>query len=60
MDGEKLQNVADVVVFCQQKQNQDHVTQPNARRTISRFFHLVKPKDVDRITVWDCKNRQGF
>jgi hypothetical protein len=20
----------------------------------------VKPKDVDRITVWDCKNRQGF
>jgi hypothetical protein len=56
MDGEKLQNATNVVAFYQWKQNQDHVTHLNARRTISKFFHLVKPKDVDCTVVWDCRN----
>jgi len=51
MDGEKLQNATNVVAFYQWKQNQDHVTHLNVRRTISKFFHLVKPKDVDYTAV---------
>jgi hypothetical protein len=51
MDGGKLQNAANVVAFCQWKQNQDHATHLNARKTVSRFFHLVKLEDVDRIAL---------
>ncbi len=51
MDGEKLQNATNVVVFYQWKQNQDHVAHPNARRTISNFFHLVKHEDVNHTAV---------
>jgi hypothetical protein len=51
MDGEKLQNVANVVTFCQRKHNQDHVAYLNARRTVSRFFHSMKREDVDSIAI---------
>ncbi len=59
MDGKQLQNVVNVVAFCQWKQNQDHAAHFNARSIVSRFFHLVKPENVNCIAVQDCKNIQG-
>jgi hypothetical protein len=37
MDGEKLQNITNVVAFYQWKQNQDHLAHPNARRIYPIF-----------------------
>jgi len=47
MDGKRLQNTSDVVSFYESKQMEEHVAYPNARKQVFRFFHLVKPKDVD-------------
>jgi hypothetical protein len=54
-DSVRLQNVANVVAFCERKQNEYHVDCPNVRRDVVRYFHLVRPKDVDHGTSWDCK-----
>ncbi len=48
MDGERLHNVTDVMAFCEQKQNEQHVAYPNIRRDVIRYFHLMKIEDVDR------------
>jgi hypothetical protein len=57
MDGKRFQNASDVVSFCESKQTEEHVA--NAKRQVSRFFHLVKPKDVGKSAMWDCKNILG-
>jgi hypothetical protein len=59
MDGKRFQNASDVVSFCESKQMEGHVAYPNAKRQVSRFFHLVKPKDVGKSAMWDCKNILG-
>jgi hypothetical protein len=56
MDSTRLQNVANVVVFCERKHKEENLTYPNAHKKMSRFFHLVKPKNVDQSAAWDCKN----
>jgi hypothetical protein len=56
MDSTKLQNAANVVAFCKRKQKEEHLAYPNAHQKVSRFFHLMKPKDVDQNVAWDCKN----
>jgi hypothetical protein len=43
----KLQNASDVVAFCQRRQQKEHVAYPNIKAKIHRYFHLVKPEDVD-------------
>jgi hypothetical protein len=47
MDSQWLQNVANVVVFCQQKQYHWNVAYPNVRRDVIHYFLLVKLEDVD-------------
>jgi len=47
MDGKKLQNTSDVLSFYGSKQMEEHAAYSNARKQVFRFFHLVKPKDVD-------------
>ncbi len=59
MDGKRLQNVNDVVSFCDSEQMEEHVAYLNAKKHVSRFFHLVKPKDVDKNAIWDYKNIVG-
>jgi hypothetical protein len=54
-----LQNVTDVVAFCEQKQNEQHATYPNAKRDVICYFHLVKPEYVNRRASWDCKKLDG-
>ncbi len=49
-----MRNVVDVVSFCLRRQ-QEHIAYPNARRPISRFFHLIRLEDVDRSVFWHCK-----
>ncbi len=56
MDANRLQSVVDGVSFCERRQMEEHLAYPNARRQVFRLFHLVKPKDVDRNTLWNCKN----
>jgi hypothetical protein len=56
MDGKRFQNASDVVSFYESKQMVEHVAYPNAKRQVFRFFHLVKPEDVDMSVMWDCKN----
>ncbi len=59
MDDKIFQNASDVVSFYESKQMEEHVAYPNAKRQVFWFFHLVKPKDVDRSVMWDCKNIVG-
>ncbi len=47
MDGQCLQNAANVVAFCERKQSEQHAAYPNVRRDFIRYFHLVKVEDVD-------------
>jgi hypothetical protein len=37
-----------------------HVAYPHVHQKVLRFFHLVKPEDVDQNAIWDCKNIVGF
>lgn len=55
----RLQNAADVVAFCLQKQGEEHAAYSNVRRDVTRFFHLVKVEDVDCESTWDCKQIPG-
>ncbi len=52
----RLQSVFDVVSYCERRQMEKHFVYPNARKQVFHFFHLVKPKDVNRSTLRDCKN----
>jgi hypothetical protein len=47
------------VSFCEKRQIEKHFAYPNARQQVAHFFHLVKPNDVDRSAMWDCKNITG-
>jgi hypothetical protein len=52
MDSQCLQNVADVVVFFVSKNKlRIHEAYSNVKRDISRYFHLIKPENVDRHQV---------
>ncbi len=57
MNGQCLQNAANVVAFYEQKQSEQHVAYPNVKKDVIRYFHLMKLEDVDRTTSWDCKKK---
>jgi len=43
------------VVFCEQKQLEEHEAYISAQRVVRQFFHLVKPEDLDQTANWDYK-----
>lgn len=58
-DSVKLQNAADVVSFLRVDMNSPHAAYPNARRQVSRHFHLVGLTDVPRDKPLACKTVPG-
>jgi hypothetical protein len=49
-----------VVAFCEKKQAKQHFAYLNVRRTVVRFFHLVKLANVDHMFAWDYKQNLHF
>ena len=55
----KLQTAADVVSFCNRKEQEEHRAYGNARRRLIRYFHLVAVGAVDRTRDLDCRAIPG-
>jgi hypothetical protein len=47
MDSQCLQSATNVVAFCKEKKFKDHEAYLNARRDVSRYFHLIRHKIMD-------------
>ena len=55
----KLQTAADVVSFCNRKEQEEHRAYAKVRRTLIRYFHLIEPGSVDRSRDLDCRAIPG-
>lgn len=55
----KLQTAADVVNFCNRKEQEEHRAYGRARRTVVRYFHLIEVGAVDRGRDLDCQAIPG-
>ena len=55
----KLQSAADVVDFCNCKEQEEHHAYGKARRSLIRYFHLIKADAVDRTRDLDCRAIPG-
>ena len=55
----KLQTAADVVAFCNRKEQEEHRAYPKARGSLIRYFHLIDVNAVDRTRDLDCRSIPG-